>query len=135
MLLRWVEAGWYRIVKYDLPPGKSPWHLLYVRWFGSIYGVPWSDRGAPGLYNNQLISAENPIAVLSQLSEVVQQYHNPNKARLRNKAHKLPRKPITKELDITHTIHNLIEKATPETHIAELCNMAEIHELNEPTVT
>ncbi len=127
----WAEAGWYRIVKYDIPftgeDGYHPpeWFLVRIGWLGSVYGVPGSDRGCPGEYNYQLTNASNPIVLVGYLAEVVKQYQNP--ARVKRRGHeKLPKAPIVQELDIPATVRALRRYATPETPIQELCGLAKL---------
>lgn len=127
----WAERGWYRIVKYDIPfTGEdgyypSEWFLVRVGWFGSVYGVPGSDRGCPGEYNYQLTNAGNPIVLVEYLAEVVKQYLDPVRVKRRGRD-KLPKAKIVRELDIPATIRALRRYATPNMPIQDLCRLARI---------
>lgn len=122
LLDQWVSGGWYRIVKYDLP--DMAWYLVRVGWLGSVYGVPGSDRGAPGEYNYQLTRANNPIVLIESLAEVAKFYLNPTRIKKRGRD-KLPRTRIVDEIDIQGTVRalRLRLRDEPNSPIEDLCRL------------
>ncbi len=113
LVLEWARMGKYRIVKLDLPPAPIDphplaWHIVRVGWFGFVYGVSGYDKGAPGEYNHQLISAGNPIALLDTLAEIARQKLTPVKVAYWGRD-SLPTHRIVDEIDIAATIRALIK--------------------------
>lgn len=112
IVYKWAEDGTYRIVKYDLPSDELPWYLVRVSWFGSLTGVPGSDKGCPGEYNYQLITANNPQAILRSLTEVALHTIKPTKIK-RHGRDNLPKAPIIKTIDIATLLTELQPKYQP----------------------
>jgi hypothetical protein len=121
LIQEWLKGGWYRIVKYDLPPDELSWYLVQVGWFGAIYGVPGSDRGVPWEYNYQLTNAANPISLINSLTEVARHHLKPTRIEKRG-CDPLPRTKIIDEIDINATIRALL-RSKPNTPFDELCGL------------
>lgn len=130
LLDKWLKEGWYRIVKYDVP--DMAWYLVQVGWFGSVYGVPGSDRGAPGEYNYQLIRANNPATLIDDLVEIAQFYLTPTRIKKRGRD-KLPRTPIIDEINVLGTVQafRIYLRDNPAASIAELNQL--VRRKGEPT--
>ncbi len=122
LVLEWARLGTYRIVKLDVPKERhaaGPWYIVRAGWFGSIYGVPGSDRGAPGEYNHQLEEAGNHIALVENLAEIAQQKLTPRVVTYRG-ADALPTKRIVAEIDIASTIRAMVRSGSQDIH--HLCD-------------